>query len=184
MNRRVVVGVSAGILGIAALLWGLHSTQWVIGTDFGIETHVGLRVMEQCQTVQPRADAPDQKVCSTFSHGDIARSASKYDGFDTFSLVSHLTFYTGLIAVAVVLLVMLLALLGRFPNTAIAPSTVAIMLSTMTLLLTGATLSINPWKEIGWGTGSSSYLAGVGAAACLAASIVLGRLRPPVQDSW
>lgn len=182
MNRRVV-GVGAGILGIALLLLGLQSRQWVVGTDYGTETHVGLRVMEQCQIVERVANEPE-KLCSTFSHGDIARSASKYDGFDTFSLVSHLTFYTGLVAVAVLLVVMLLALLGRFPTTAIAPSTFAIMASFLTLLLIGAAVAIHPWREIGWGTGYAIFLAGGGATACLAASILIGRLRPPVQDSW
>jgi hypothetical protein len=182
MNRRAA-GVSAGIVGIALLLFGLQSRQWVVGTDYGTETHVGLRAMEQCQIVEPKENETE-RLCSTFSHGDIARSASKYDGFDTFSLVSTLTFYTGLVAVAVVLVVILLALLGRYPGTAIAPSTLGILLSAATLLLVVATVAIHPWRQIGWGTGYSIFLAGGGATACLAASILLGRLRPPVQDSW
>ena len=124
MNVRAL-GVSAGIAGIAALLLGLQSKQWVIGADFGIETHVGLRVMELCQLEQPQADKPEAEVCSTVSHADIARSP----GFDTFSLAASITFYTGLVTVAALLLVMLLALLGRFPDTPIAPPTAAILLS-------------------------------------------------------
>jgi hypothetical protein len=183
MNKRAL-GVTAGILGIAALLLGLQSKQWVVGTDYGIETHVGLRVMELCQVVTPDEDKPGEEVCSTVSHGDIAKSAAKYDGFDTFSLFALLTFYAGLASVAVLLVVMLLALIGRFPSTTIAPSTLAIMLSFLTLLLIGATLAIHPWKEIGWGTGYSIFLAGGGATGCLASAILLGRLRPPAQDSW
>jgi hypothetical protein len=183
MNVRVL-GVGAGILGIAALLLGLQSKQWVVGTDFGIETHVGLRVMELCQVVQPELDKPDEEECSTISHGDIAQSPSKLDGFDTFSLVSQITFYWGLVTVGVLLLVILMALVGRFPDTAIAPSTVAILLSFGTVLLVAATLAIHPWKEIGWGTGYAIFLAGGGASGCLLSAILLGRLRPRVRDSW
>lgn len=175
-------GVGAGVLGIAALLLGLQSKQWVVGTDFGIETHVGLRVMELCQEVRPAPDGPDEEVCATLSHDDIARSASKQDGFETFSLVSHITFYAGLATVGVLLIVILLALIGRFPNFGIAPSTLAILLSFATTLLVAVTLAIHPWKEIGWGTGYSIFLAGFGAAGCLLSSILLGRLRPPVED--
>ncbi|HWM84725.1 MAG TPA: hypothetical protein VNO33_02780 [Kofleriaceae bacterium] len=179
MNKRVL-GVSAGVLGIAALLFGLQSKRWVVGTDYGIETHVGLRVMELCQRVQPDEDGPGEEVCSTISHGDIAKSPSKLDGFDTFSLVSHVTFFTGLLAVGMLLLVILFALVGRFPRTWIAPSTMAIGLSFLTVLLIGATLGIHPWKEIGWGTGHAIFLAGGGATACLASAILLGRLRAPL----
>jgi hypothetical protein len=177
-------GVGAGVLGIAALLLGLQSKQWVVGTDFGIETHVGLRVMELCQVVRPEPEGPGEEVCSTISHGDIAQSASKRDGFDTFSLVSRITFYAGLATVGVLLIVILLALIGRFPNFGMAPSTLAILLSFATTLLVVATLAIHPWKEIGWGTGYSIFLAGGGAAGCLLSSILLGRLRPPVEDAW
>jgi hypothetical protein len=183
MNKRFL-GVSAGLLGIAALLLGLQSKQWVIGTDFGIATHVGLREMELCQDVQPEPDGPSEEVCSYVSHADVARSPSKLDGFDTFSLVSQITFYAGLVAVGLLLIVILLALVGRYPSAGIAPSTLAILTSMATLILIAVTLAIHPWKEIGWGTGYSIFLAGGGAAACLFSAIVLGRLRPPVQDTW
>ncbi len=183
MSKRAV-GVGVGILGIAALLLGLQSKQWVVGTDYGTEMHVGLRVMDQCQVVQPAADEPGEEVCSTLSHADFAQSGANDDGFDTFSLVSHLTFYAGLVTVGALLIVILLALLGRFPSTPIAPPTLAIMVSVVTLLLIVTVVSIHPWREIGWGTGHSLFLAGGGATGCLAAAILLGRLRPPVQDMW
>ena len=47
------VGVAAAAIGIAALVFGLFSNRWVVGTDFGIETHVGLHSMEQCQLFKP-----------------------------------------------------------------------------------------------------------------------------------
>ncbi|HTE53472.1 MAG TPA: hypothetical protein VK698_21605 [Kofleriaceae bacterium] len=182
MNKRVL-GVSAGLAGIAALLLGLQSVQWVVGTDFGIETHVGLRVMELCQVVQPDADRPGEEACSRVSHADIARSPSKLDGFDTFSMVSHITFGAGLVAVGLLLIVILLALVRRYPSGSIW-TTLAIVASFVTLVSIALTLGVHPWKEIGWGTGYSIFLAGGGAAACLFSSILLGQLRPPVQDSW
>ncbi len=183
MNKRVL-GVGAGLAGIAALLFGLQSKQWVVGTDYGIETHVGLRVMELCQVVVPEPGMPGEEVCTAVTHAENAQSPSKLDGFDTFSLLSHVTFYTGLVAVGVLLIVILLAMVGRFPNTSIAPSTLAILLSFATLLLISVTLAVHPWKEIGWGTGYSIFLAGGGAALCLLSSILLGRLRPPIEDTW
>jgi hypothetical protein len=183
MNKRVL-GVGAGLVGIAALLLGLQSKQWVVGTDFGMETHVGLRVMELCQVVQPELAGPGEEECTMVSHADIAKGPSKRDGFETFSLVSQATFYTGLVAVGVLLIVVLLALVGRYPNSGIAPATIAILLSFATLILVATTLAIHPWKDLGWGTGYSIFLAGGGAASCLLSAILLGRLRPQVQDSW
>lgn len=182
MNLRAL-GVGAGVLGIAALLLGLPSKQWVVGKEF-FETHVGLRGMELCQEVRPEPSGPGRAACSTVSHGDYARSALKPDGFETFSMVSHITFYSGLVAVGMLLIVILLALVGRYPKGGIAPSTISILLSFATLLLIVITQSIHPWKEIGWGTGYSIFLAAGGTAGCLLSSILLGRLRPPVQDSW
>src|SRR6266545_2498900 len=115
MNKRVL-GVGAGLAGIAALLFGLQSKQWVVGTDYGIETHVGLRVMELCQVVVPEPGMPGEEVCTAVTHAENAQSPSKLDGFDTFSLLSHVTFYTGLVAVGVLLIVILLAMVGRFPT--------------------------------------------------------------------
>ena len=183
MSKRAL-GVIVGLAGIAALLIGLQSVRWVIGTDFGIETHVGLRAMELCQDVQAGSAGPGEEVCSRVSHADIAKGPSRLPGFETFSLVSRVTFATGLIAAGLVLLVILLALLNRFPTFGVAPSTLAIVVSFAAIVLVVLTLSIHPWKEIGWGTGHAIYLAGGGAAGCLFASIVLGQLRPPVQDGW
>jgi hypothetical protein len=45
-------------------------------------------------------------------------------------------------------------------------------------------LALHPWKKVGWGTGWSIMVAGGGAAGCLLASLLLGRLRPPVDDNW
>jgi hypothetical protein len=181
MNKRVL-GVVVGLAGIAALLFGLQSTQWVVGTDYGIQTHVGLRVMELCQEVQPAAESPGEEACSRISHDDIAQSPSNRDGFETFALVSLITFVAGLSAAALLLLVVLLAVLGRFPDLPVSPSTLAILASFATLVLVAITLAIHPWKDIGWGTGYAIYLAGGGAAGCLFASVILGQLRPSVQD--
>jgi hypothetical protein len=183
MNKRVL-GVCAGLAGMAALLFGLQSVQWVVGTDFGIETHVGLRAIELCQVVQPEPDRPGEETCSRLSHADIARSPSKLDGFDTFSFFARITFYAGLGAVGLLLIVILLALVGKYPTGGIAPSTLAILLCLATLVLIAVTLGIHPWKEIGWGTGYAIFAAGGGAGACLVSAILLGRLRPPIQDSW
>lgn len=183
MSKRAL-GVIIGLAGIAALLAGLQSVRWVVGTDFGIETHVGLRAMELCQDVQAEDGGPGEEACSRVSHADIAKGPSRLPGFETFSLVSRITFVVGLAAAGLVLLVILLALLARYPSFGVSPSTLAILASVGSLVLVALTLAIHPWKEIGWGTGYAIYLAGGGAAACLFASIVLGQLRPPVQDTW
>jgi hypothetical protein len=179
MNKRVV-GVIAGLAGIAALVYGLFSKEWVVGTDFGIETHVGLQSSKLCQNVVPE---PGQGVytCTSVSHSEIARSHSKPDGFDSFSLVALITFYTGLGCAALMLLVTGLALARLYPR---AFATLGIVVTFATLILIAVTLAIHPWKKVGWGTGSGVMIAGGGATACLFAAILLGRLRPPVGDDW
>jgi len=183
MNKRVL-GVIVGLVGIAALLLGLETFHWVVGSDFGIDTHVGLRVMELCQEVRPDTDQPAERVCGTISHDEIARSPSKRDGFETFSWFANITFYTGLVGIVILLVVMLFALAGRYPKSGIAPSTLAILGNIATMVLIVTTLAIHPWKDLGWGTGYSIFLAGGGGSACLFSAIVLGRLRPPARDDW
>ena len=183
MTSRIA-GLAAGVLGVAALLWGLFSHHWVIGKEFGIESHVGLRAIELCQEVQPDPAQPGERVCTAVSHGDILGTPSAIDGFKTFTQLGAATFYAGLACAAVLLLVMVLAALGRHPDLPIAPSTLAIVLAAGTIVLIALTLSLHPWKGVGWGTGSSILLAGAGATACLLAGILLGKLRPAVEDDW
>jgi hypothetical protein len=182
--NKVLIGLVAGAAGVAALVIGLFSNHWVIGNEYGIDTHVGLRELELCQVVQPDLDEAGVGVCSTVSHGDIANSPSAIDGFNTFSMVAQITFYTGLVCAGILLLVMALTLARKFPSRGIAPSSLGIVLSFGTLILIAITLAIHPWKQVGWGTGYSIMIAGGGAVACLFAAIMLGRARPRVDDSW
>lgn len=182
--NRLVIGLLAGAAGIAALLVGLFSNDWVVGRDFGIDTHVGLRAEKLCQVVQPDPDQAGTGTCITVSFHEIANSPSAIDGFDTFTLLAGVTFYAGLACCAVILLLMVLALAKKFPDLPIAPSTFGIVLSFGSVVMIALVLALHPWKKVGWGTGWSIMVAGGGAAGCLLAAILLGRLRPPVDDSW
>lgn len=182
--NKLVLGLVAGAAGIALLLVGLFSVHWVVGRDFGIDTHVGLRALELCQVVQPDLSQPGEGVCNTVSYDDIANSPSAIEGFDTFSLLAKATFYVGLVCCAVLLLVMLLAVAKKFPPLPIAPSTLGIILSFGSVIMIVLVLALHPWKKVGWGTGWSIMVAGGGAAACLLAAILLGRQRPPIDDNW
>ena len=182
MTKRV--GVIAAVIGAAVLVVGLLSKRWVVGTDYGIETHVGLHSMEQCQLVQPDVSQPGTMACGTLPLSEIANTPSAIDGFDTFSLVARGTFYTGLACSAIAVLLALLALAGRFPSFFISPSTLGILLSFATLILMAITLAVHPWKKVGWGTGNSYMLAGGGAILCLVGAIALGRLKSPVSDDF
>lgn len=182
MAKRV--GVAAALLGVAALVLGLFSKNWVVGTDYGIETHVGLHSMEQCQLVQADPSEPGTLACGSTPLSEIANTPSAIEGFDTFSLVARGTYYTGLACAAIAALLALLALAGRYPSFFIAPSTLGILASFATLVLMAITLAVHPWKRIGWGTGNSYMLTGAGAILCLVASIALGRLRAPVSDDF
>lgn len=182
MNK--LVGLVAGAAGIALLLVGLFSNDWVVGRNFGIDTHVGLRSETLCQVVQPDLSQPGESACSTIGFDEIADSPSAIDGFGTFVLMATITFYLGLACCAVVLLVMLLALARKYPALPIAPSTLGIVLSFGSVVMIALVLALHPWKKVGWGTGWAIMVAGGGAAACLLAAILLGRLRPPVDDAW
>jgi hypothetical protein len=182
--NKLVLGLLAGAAGIALLLVGLFSNDWVVGQNYGIETSVGLRSETLCQVVQPEEDRPGERACSDVSFADMANSPSAIDGFDTFTLMASVTFYLGLACCAIVLLVMLLAVARKFPHLPIAPSTLGIVLSFGSVVMIALVLALHPWKKVGWGTGWSIMVAGGGAAACLLAAILLGRLRPPVDDSW
>ncbi len=182
--NKLVLGLVAGAAGIALLLVGLFSHDWVVGRDFGIETHVGLRAEELCQIVQPDPAEAGTGSCITVSFDEIADSPSAIDGFDTFSLLAAATFYAGLACCAVLLLVMALAVARKFPPLPIAPSTLGIVLSFGSVIMIALVLALHPWKKVGWGTGWSIMVAGGGAAGCLLAAILLGRLRPPVDDGW
>ncbi len=182
--NKLVLGLVAGAAGIAALLVGLFSNHWVQGQNFGIDTYVGLRSETLCQVVQPDPGEPGETSCSTVSFDEMANSPSAIDGFDTFSLLASATFYAGLTCCAMILLVMLLAVAKKFPNLPIAPSTLGIVLSFGSVIMIALVLALHPWKKVGWGTGWSIMVAGGGAAACLLAGILLGRMRPPVDDSW
>lgn len=183
MDKRWA-GIAVGALGIAALVFGLFSKRWIIGTDFGIETHVGLHAMEQCQIVQPVESEAGVEACGTTPLAEIADTPSAIEGFDTFSLVARITYYTGLVCAALVALLVLLAVGKRYPNRFIAPSTLGILFGFGTLVLIAVTLAVHPWAKIGWGTGYSYLIAGAGAIGCLVASILLGRLRPPDDDDF
>ena len=182
--NKLVIGLVAGAAGIALLLVGLFSNAWVVGRNFGIDTYVGLRSETLCQVVQPEEDKPGETACSKVSFAELAGSPSAIDGFDTFVLMASITFYAGLACCAVVLLVMILALARKFPNLPIAPSTLGIVLSFGSVVMIALVLALHPWKKVGWGTGWAIMVAGGGAAGCLLAAILLGRLRPPVDDSW
>jgi len=182
--NKLVLGLVAGAAGIAALLVGLFSNDWVIGSDYGIETHVGLRAEKLCQVVQPDPARPGTGSCITVSFDDIANSPSAIDGFDTFSLLAKATFYVGLACCAIVLLIMILTVAKKFPDLPISPSTLGIIMSFASVIMIALVLALHPWKKVGWGTGWSMMVAGGGACGCLLAAILLGRLRPPVDDSW
>lgn len=182
--NKLVIGLVAGAAGIAALLVGLFSNNWVIGRNFGIDTYVGLRSETLCQVVQPDPGRPGESACSEVSFDEMANSPSSIDGFDTFTLMATATFYVGLACCAVVLIIMLLAVARKYPDLPIAPSTLGIVLSFGSVVMIALVLALHPWKKVGWGTGWSIMVAGGGAAACLLAAILLGRLRPPVDDSW
>lgn len=173
MNKRLI-GILVGVAGIAALVFGLFSNRWVVGQDYGIETHVGLRSIELCQ---PDAD------CSSVTHDQIAKSPSKMDGFDTFSLIAASTFYTGLVCAALLLVIVALAGTGKYLHLPIQPTTLGIVTSFVTLMLIAVVLASHPWKAIGWGTGNAVVIAGAGAIAGLFASITLGRVMPDFDDN-
>jgi hypothetical protein len=182
--NKLVIGLLAGAAGIALLLVGLFSNDWVVGSDFGIDTHVGLRSETLCQVVQPDPSEPGVTGCSDVSFEDMAHSPSAIDGFDTFTIMAAITFYGGLACCGVVVLVILLALAKKYPNLPIAPSTLGIVLSFGSVVMIALVLALHPWKKVGWGTGWSIMVAGGGAAGCLLAAILLGRLRPPVDENW
>lgn len=182
--NRLIIGLIAGAAGIAALLVGLFSHDWVVGRDFGIDTHVGLRAEKLCQVVQPDPGQAGTGSCITVGFDEIANSPSAIDGFDTFTLLASATFYVGLVCCGLILLVMALALAKKFPDLPIAPSTLGIVLSFGSVIMIALVLALHPWKKVGWGTGWSIMVAGGGAAGCLLAAILLGRLRPPVDENW
>ncbi len=182
--NKLVIGLLAGAAGIALFMVGLFSNDWVVGRDFGIDTHVGLRAETLCQVVQPDPGQEGTGTCITVGFDEIANSPSAIDGFDTFSLLAAITFYGGLACCGVVLLLMVLGLAKKYPNLPIAPSTLGIVLSFGSVVMIALVLALHPWKKVGWGTGWSIMVAGGGAAGCLLAAIMLGRLRPPVDENW
>jgi len=181
MNKRLI-GAVAGVAGIAMLVFALFSSHWVVGQDYGIETRVGLRSIDLCQPVQQQLDGPEKMDCSSISHAEIARSPSKLDGFETFSLVAALLFYLGLVCATLQLAITVLSSTKIFLHLPVRPTTMGILVSFSTLLLVATTLAIHPWKAVGWGTGYAVLLGGTGAIACLFASITLGRIQPPDED--
>jgi hypothetical protein len=184
MDKKKVAGLTAAAVGVAALLFGLLSHEWVIWRAGGTEIHVGLRSIESCQEVSPGTPGAEKRSCTTTSHREVAGFAQAVDGYDSFRLVARITFFTGLVTAGLMVLVLALALANRFPDLPIAPSSLAIVASAAGVIGIATTLAVHPWKSLGWGTGSAVLLSGGGAAACLLGAILLGRLRPAVDDMW
>ncbi len=182
--NKLLIGLVAGAAGIALLLVGLFSNHWVVGGEFGIETRVGLRSETICQVVQPDLSEPGTETCRDVTFDAMAGTPSAIDGFATFVTMASVTFYLGLACCGLLLIVMLLAVARKFPNLPIAPSTLGIVLAFGNVVMIALVLALHPWKKVGWGTGWAMMVAGGGAAACLLAAILLGRMRPPVDDSW
>jgi MFS family permease len=182
--NKLVLGLLAGVAGIALLLVGLFSNHWIAGRDSDFDNYVGLRSMSFCQQVQPDLSKPGETACSTVGFDEIEGTPSAIDGFDTFTIMAAITFYGGLACCGVVLLLVVLAVARKYPDLPIAPSTLGIVLSFGSVVMIALVLALHPWKKVGWGTGWSIMVAGGGAAGCLLASLLLGRLRPPVDDNW
>jgi hypothetical protein len=177
------VGVAAAVAAIALLVLGVWSRDWLRGVDYGIESRLGLRLVELCQMVEP---APGEAVrsCETVSLDAIAESRFAPDGFERYQALATASWWSGLAAAGLVLLCLLLALIDRPLDLPVHPTTLALLTSAAALLIGGLTLALNPYsKLVGWGSGRGFVLFGVGAALGLFAAIVLGRTRrlPPSE---
>lgn len=184
MDKRVL-GIALGLAAAAAIVAGVFTHRWVVGHDFaGGDAHVGLRSVERCGSTAAGDEHSGARECDSMAYDDLGPAARTIDGFSSFATSATLTFYTGLVTAALLVVVVALAATRRFPALPIAPSSLAIVGCFALGVLMALCMMLNPWRVLGWGPGLSLTLASAGATAGLIASIMLGRLRPPVSDDW
>ena len=183
MSKRVI-WIAVGLAAAAAILAGVFTHRWVVGSDFGVDQHVGLRSIEMCQDITFDEQNPHARECESVSFSSLRGTAGAINGFSSFATAASLTFYTGLVTAGLLVVVVGLTAARRFPNLPIAPSTLAIVGCFALGVLMALCMMLSPWRNIGWGPGLSVTLSGAGATGGLVAAILLGRLRPPVSDDW
>lgn len=176
------IGIGLGVVAAAVMVVGAFHPTWVTGSDYGIESKVGLRSIEICQYVQAELEGPAERSCESVDFGVWKDSAFAPDGFDTFRILCLAAFICGLAAAASLLLCAGLTAAGKWVHWFVQPASLAILTSVATVLAAVLALALNPFKGVGWGTGPGFLIMGGGATAGLLAGIVLGRLKPPDED--
>ena len=164
-------GLLAAIAGAVLLVAGALSSAWVVGEDYGIRSRLGLLSLEVCG----EAESCERVGLDELASGPSApERMGRYRGFALGTLVA------GMLAAVAALVTAGFALARRFVERGIQPSSLALIFSALALIAAVLTLSSQPYR--GWGTGSGFMMFGLGAAAALLGAILLGRLRAPVGD--
>lgn len=163
-NRWRAVGLA--VAAAALLIGGAFSSRWIVGTDFDIETRVGLRHHVTCI----------EGDCTPVSLAEVAASPAAPAGAGTFRALAAVAFWAGLAASLALLLAAALAALARPVHWPVAPESAAILTSIACIGLAVAVLVSHPYQAAGWGTGPGFLIYGAGATAGLLAGILLGRL--------
>jgi hypothetical protein len=178
-------GIASAAVAVALLVLGALSHEWLIGRDLGIETRLGLREVEICQTVDPQASGDGSRSCESVALAAVGESAFAPDGFDRFGSLATASFWAGLGAAAVLVVCLLFSLARWAPDLPIHPTTLGILASAAALALGGVTMLKNPYTAlVGWGSGRGFVLYGLGASLGLFGSILLGRARPIAPSEW
>jgi hypothetical protein len=176
MEKRQLTGLISAGLALVLLSLAAFSTSWLIGTNYGVKSKVGLRSVDTC---------PEPDNCGSTSLSEWADSPYAPDGLSTYKTLATISFVLAL-ATAAAMLALLAFVATRKKAIAwpVHPGSVGLLLSIALLFVGVATLALHPFKSAGWGTGPGFMLLAGGDVAALLAALMLGRSEEPSIDDW
>tara|TARA_R110002096_G_scaffold434832_1_gene658158 strand:- start:165201 stop:165734 length:534 start_codon:yes stop_codon:yes gene_type:complete len=175
MDSTTKLGLGAAAIAAVLLIMSAFSTSWLIGSNYGIKSKVGLKSVDICV---------DESSCETVALSTWAKSDYAPDGLSTYITLGTLSFFTSLITAGFMLVLLGYGVSKKVPHWPVHPGSIALLLSIALLIVGVLTLALHPFKTAGWGTGPGFMMLGGGDVAALIAALFLGRSVPESEDDW
>jgi len=166
-TKQRVVGLAGVGAAIALLILGAFHPGWIRPRLASDESRIGLLNARICYYGDCLEEAP---------LGEVLDDTSIYDK-------TALTTFASALAASFFLLVCgIYALLRRYPNWPVQPSSLALLCCAVSLIAGATSVASNPFKTAGWSPGPGFVILGAGVTAGLIGAIALGRIKPENDD--
>lgn len=172
MEKQKMIGLASAGIAIVFLVLAAFSNSWVVGHEYNAEIKVGLRSVEVCT----------QSGCETESMAQWSKGWTNPGEIGTFVTLGAISFWLALVTALTLVVLVGFTLAKSLPPLPMHPGTLALLLSVALLLVGVLTLSLHPFKHVGWGTGPGFMLMAAGDVGALIGGLFLGRSSSASDD--